>query len=98
MLIRNIEVNQFNILNQENDFTPSALWASVDLTFVQESKVFAVYASMHTVCVYGWPAMLLRLIEYQDWSLKIGMADMSCCCTLFSRLCGPIRQNMQYHF
>ena len=36
---------------------------------------FAVYASMHTVCVYGWPAMLLRLIEYQDWR-KIGMADM----------------------
>ena len=30
---------------------------------------------MHTVCVYGWPAMLLRLIEYQDWR-KIGMADM----------------------
>ena len=36
---------------------------------------FAVYARMHTVCVYGWPAMLLRLIEYQDWR-KIGMADM----------------------
>lgn len=96
MLIRNIEVNQFNIFKIKNK--TSFLRAFVDLTFVQENKVFAVYASMHTVCVYGWPAMLLRLIEYQDWSLKIGMADMSCCCTLFSRLCGPIRQNMQYHF
>ena len=48
--------------------------------------------------------MLLRLIEYQDWR-KIGMADMlglvqqpgypSSVRTLFSRLCGPIRQNMR---
>ena len=46
--------------------------------------------------------MLLRLIEYQDWR-KIGMADMYAAAaavlatlrTLFSRLCGPIRQNMR---
>ena len=44
---------------------------------------------------YGWPAMLLRLIEYQDWWKKIGMADMLY--SILPRLCGLIRQNMRVY-
>ena len=50
---------------------------------------------MHTVCVYSGPAMLLRLIEYQDWWKKIGMADMLY--SILPRLCGLIRQNMRVY-
>ena len=50
--------------------------------------------TQRVVCVYSGPAMLLRLIEYQDWK-KIGMADMLY--SILPRLCGLIRQNMRVY-
>jgi hypothetical protein len=62
---------------------------------------------MHTLCVYGGPAMLLRLIEYQDWR-KIGMADMPLLLLLYSipkivavryvRICARIYAHIDSHF